>query len=240
MRNWRTFGVSPRTFRGETDLQMNAIHGHTDYHRAYVLSSVEGSGELQLLLDKYWRVRENTELAAFDLRVIRARETLATLQEKGYEITPAQEKLEEIVTMRTELATALRTRNNAGIELSHKKIHAISLEYARIVQILKSTGSSDSRLGQNIDQGIGVMTRSGMVNANLDQSGINTTRAKELVILGKTQILSAQNLSRAHDVDGARAAISDFRDTLKALRDTYRVILVGEDLSQPVARVYCQ
>ncbi|RPI40542.1 MAG: hypothetical protein EHM53_01545 [Methanoregulaceae archaeon] len=225
-----------RSFRGETDLQMTVIHGHTDELRAYVQSSVEGSDELQLHLDKYWRVRENTELAAFDLRVSRVQETIATLRENGYEITPAQEKLEEIVTMRTELATALRTRNNAGIELSHKKIHAISLEYARIIQILKSTGSSDSRLGQNIDQGIRVMTRSGMVNANLDQNGINTTHAKELVIQGKTQILAAQNFSRDHDEDGARAVLSDFRDTLKALRDTYRGILVREDLSQPVAQ----
>ena len=225
-----------RSFRGETDLQMNAIQGHTDELRAYVQSAVGGSGELQLLLDKYWRVRENTELEAFDLRVNRAQEILATLREDGYEITPAQGKLEEIVTMRTELATALRTRNNAGIELSHKKIHAISLEYSRIIQILRSTGSSDSRIEQNIDQGIGVMTRSGMVNADLDQSGISTTRAKELVTQGKTQILAAQNLSRDHDSSGARAALSDFQDTLKALRDTYRGILVREDLSQPVAQ----
>ncbi len=225
-----------RSFREETDLQMNAIQGHTDELRAYVQSAVGGSSELQLFLDNYWRVRENSELEAFDLRVNRAQQTLDTLRENGYEITPAQEKLEEIITMRTELATALRTRNNAGIELSHKKIHAISLEYARIIQILKISGSSDNRLRQNIDQGIGVMTRSGMVNANLDQSGINTTRAKELVTQGKTQILTAQNLFRDHDLNGAREALSDFQDTLKALRDTYRGILVREDLSQPVAQ----
>ena len=120
--------------------------------------------------------------------------------------------------------------------MSHKKIHAMSLEYVRIIQILRITGSSDNRLRQNIDQGIGVMTRSGMVNANLDQSGINTTRAKELVTQGKTQILAAQNLFRGHDLNGAREALSEFRDTLKALRDTYRGILVREDLSQPVAQ----
>ena len=107
-----------------------------------------------------------------------------------YEITPAQEKLEEIVTMRTELATALRTRNNAGIELAHKKIHAISTRIRPDHSAsLKAPRTSDSRLVQTIDQGIGVMTRSGMVNVNLDQSGINTTRADELVMRGKTQIL---------------------------------------------------
>jgi hypothetical protein len=224
------------SFRGETDLQMKAINGHPDELRAKVQSAVEGSIELQLLLDKYWQVRENTELADFDMRVIRAQETLGTLWENGHEITPAQEKLEEIVTMRTELATALRTRNNAGIELAHKKIHATSIEYARIISNLRTTASTDTRIGQTIDQGIGVMTRSGMVNANLDHSGIDITPAEELVTQGKTQILAAQNLSRDRDAEGARALLTEFRNTLKALRDTYRGILVNEDLPQATAQ----
>ena len=138
--------------------------------------------------------------------------------------------------MRTELATALRTRNNAGIELAHKKIHATSIEYARIISNLKSTATTDTRLVQTIDQGIGVMTRSGMVNANLAQSGIDTTRADELVMQGKIQILAAQNQSRDSDADGAKASLSEFRTTLKALRDTYRGILVNEDLPQATAQ----
>jgi hypothetical protein len=225
-----------RLFRGETDLQMQTINGNPDELRARVLSSVDGSLRLQQILDKYWRVRETTELADFDLRVTRAEETLGTLSENGHEIAPAQEKLKEIVTMRTELATALRTRNNAGIELAHKKIHATSIEYARIISNLRTTGSTDTRLEQTIDQGIGVMTRSGMVNANLGPSGIDTTRADELVMQGKIQILKAQNLSRNRDADGARASLSEFRNTLKTLRDTYRGILVNEDLPQATAQ----
>jgi hypothetical protein len=225
-----------RSFRGETDLQMRVVNGNPDTLRTEVQSAVNGSPELQLLLDKYWQVRENSELADFDQRVGRAQGTLGTLSENGHEIAPAQEKLEEIITMRTELATALRTRNNAGIELAHKKIHATSIEYARIICNLRTTASTDIRLEQTIDQGIGVMTRSGMVNTNLGQSRIDTARAEELVTLGKNQILTAKNLSRKNDGAGAKASLSEFRDTLKNLRDTYRGILLKEDLPQTTAQ----
>ena len=228
-------GIS-RSFRHETDLQMRAIKGNPDVLRSEVQSAVDGNSPLQLLLDKYWQVRENTELADFDTRIIRAQETLGRLLENGHEIAPAQEKLTEIVAMRTELATALRMRNNAGIELTHKKIHATSIEYARIISNLRTTASADTRLGQTIDQGIGVMTRSAMVNANLAHSGVDLNQADELVTRGKNQILAAQNLSRNSDVDGARASLAEFRNTLKALRDTYRGILVKEELSQATAQ----
>jgi hypothetical protein len=223
-------------FRRETDRQMTAIHGNPDELRAKVLSAVESSSELQLVQDKYWRVREKTELADFDLRVTQAQGTLATLLENGHEITSAQEKLTEIVTMRTELATALRTRNNAGIEQAHKKIHATSIEYARMIRSLTTSASTDIQFEQTIDQGIGVMTRSGMVNANLNHSGLDITRAGELVTQGKTQILAAQNFSKARDIDGAKESLSEFCITLKDLRDTYRRILVNEDLPQATAQ----
>jgi hypothetical protein len=223
-------------FRKETDIQMTAIDGNPDELRAKVLSSVECSSELQLLQDKYWRVREKTELADFDLRATQAQETLGTLWENGHEITPAQEKLEEIVTMRTELATALRTRNNAGIEQAHKKIHATSIEYARMIRNLMISASTDIQVEQAIDQGLAVMTRCGMVNANLNHSGSDIVQAEELVMRGKSQILSAQNFSRDSDLDGAKVSLSEFRNTTKDLRDTYRRILVNEDLPQATAQ----
>lgn len=225
-----------RLFRAETGLQMKAVNGNPNELRAQVQSAIEDSPELLLLMDKYWNVREKTELADFDRRVTRAQGTLGTLAENGYETAPAQEKLKEIITMRTELATALRSRNNAGIELAHKKIHATSIEYARIISTLKNTVATDTRLMQTIDQGIGVMTRSGMVNINLAHSRVNTSRADELVMQGKIQILGAKTLSHNGDTDGAKASLQEFRTTLKTLRDTYRAILADEDLPHATAQ----
>lgn len=225
-----------RLFREETDLQMKVVNGNAVDLRADVQSAVEGSSELQLLMDKYWRIRENAALNDFDQRVARAQGTHDILAENGHEIAPAQEKLEEIVSLRTELATALRTRNNAGIELAYKKIHATSIEYARMISSLKTSATSDTRIAQTIDRGIGVMTRSGMVNANLAKSGIDTTTADDLVRQGTIQILAAQTLSRDGDNEGAKASLQEFRYTLKSLRDTYRAILVQEDLPLATAQ----
>jgi hypothetical protein len=225
-----------RAFRVETDLQMKKVKGNPDELRAGIQAAVEGSRDLRQLMDRYWQVRENTELAAFDERAIQAQETLGTLSENDYEITPAQEKLTEIITMRTELASALRSRNNEGIELAHKKIHATSIEYAQIARSLRTIASKNTLVGQAIEQGIGVMTRSGMVNANLNHSGIDTTRADELVALGKIQILAAKNQAQSNDITRARSSLSEFRDTLETLRDTYRGILTDEDLPQATAQ----
>lgn len=225
-----------RAFRDETDLQMKAVNGNSDDLRAGIRASVESSRDLQLLMDRYWQVRENSELAAFDERVRQARETLGTLSENEYEITPAQEKLTEIVDMRSELATALRSRNNEGIELAHKKIHTTSIEYAQIARNLRTMASKSVRVGQAIEQGIGVMTRSGMVNAHLNHGSTDTTRADELVALGKVKVLAAKNQAKTNDISGAYSSLSEFRNTLEALRDTYREILIDEDLPQSTAQ----
>jgi hypothetical protein len=138
--------------------------------------------------------------------------------------------------MRTGIAAALRARNNAVVELTHKKIHATSIEYAQKIRNLRAISSIDILLGQTIDQGIGVLTRSGMVNANLNHSGIDTTRAEELVMKGKTQILAVQNMSHDGDVAGARASLSEFQNSLITLRDIYCRILVEKDPLQPTAQ----
>jgi hypothetical protein len=225
-----------RSFRDETDLQMTAASGNPEELRIIIQAAVERNRNLEQLTDRYWLVREKSELASFDQRVLRARVTLGNLSENEYEITPAQEKLKEIVTMRSELASALRTRNNAGIELAHKKIHTTSLEYARIARDLRSMATEDSRLSQTIEQGIGVMTRSGMVNANLTHGGIDVSRPEKLVALGKGQVLAARNQVRNGDIAGARASLLEFRETLESLRDTYREILADEDLPQATAQ----
>jgi len=225
-----------RMFREETEWQMKAVSGNPVALRADIAAAVAASPELPLLMDRYWKIRENTELSEYDLRVNRARGTLSTVSENGHEIAPAQKKLEEIVTMRTELAAALRSRNDAGIELAHKKIHAASVEYARIISSTISTAAGDTRITRTIDQCSGVMTRSGMMNVNLVNNGVDTTRADELVMQGKIQILEAQNRSRVNDNTGAKATLQEFRSTLQALRDTYRKILAQEDLPQATAQ----
>ncbi|MEI8330372.1 MAG: hypothetical protein WCF90_01745 [Methanomicrobiales archaeon] len=66
-------------------------------------------------------IRETTVLADFDECVDHAVAMLTMAWGNGFEITIAQEKLTEIITLRNELATTINTRNNTGIEQTDKK-----------------------------------------------------------------------------------------------------------------------
>jgi hypothetical protein len=134
--------------------------------------------------------------------------------------------------VRTQLETALRTRNDTGIELARRKIHGACIEYAQIIRDLRTTAPEESRLLRILDRGRDLMTRAALVNANLSQAGTEITRADDLVTLGKTQIRGAQNRSLSGNATAARKSLQGFRNTLESLRDTYRRILVNEDLPQ--------
>ena len=67
--------------------------------------------------------------------------------------------------MRDSLANALRARDNTGIEQARETIHAASIEYATAVRSAKKTSSENEQMATILDQSEGVLTRSGMMNA---------------------------------------------------------------------------
>jgi hypothetical protein len=215
---------------------MKAVQGDPVELRAAVQSAVADSREVQLLSARYWQIRETVELADFDQRVAQLEATLTTLSEQGNEITPAQEKLGEIVAMRTGLAAALRARDDTGIELAYKEIHATSIGYAQLVRNIRDTASADARLENTLDTGSGVLIQSGILNADLKHNGVNTTVPDKLVALGKTQLGVARAQIRTGNGTGAQLALSAFRETILSLRDSYRDLLVSDDLPQDSAQ----
>jgi hypothetical protein len=140
-----SFRNQTRQFRDETDVQMKAAHGSAGELRAVVHINADTSMNAKEREDQFWQIRERCELADFDLRVNTSQNTLNILSENGYETAPAQEKLDEIAEMRGTLAGALTLRDDAGIEETHRQIHATSIELARIVKnqqvnLLSTTG----------------------------------------------------------------------------------------------------
>jgi hypothetical protein len=232
----QTFREIADKFHRETSLQMTTALGRPEDLRQVVQTSVRNSVEAKSFENQYWHIRQSAEIAIFDLRLERTQNSLNTLREQGYEISAAQEKLTEITTMRTDLATVLRNRNDAGIEQAHKKIHTASIEYVQAVRDIKRTTTQNTHLHYLLEQGEGVMTRSGMVNADLKSIGITTNQPEKFVTLGNTQIATAQNQINAGDTPGAKATVSEFRETVKDLRDAYREILVTEDLPRLTAQ----
>jgi len=223
------------SFRDETEVQMKAVHGNPVELRALVQSAVTESREVQLLGARYWQIRETAELTDFDQRVAQLEATLATLPEKGNTMSTAQEKLGEIVSMRTGLAIALEARDDTGIEQAHKEIHTTSIELAQVIRNLRDMASADARLSDTLDRSAAALTRSGILNADLKHNGINTTGTDHLVAFGKTQLGVARTRITAGNGTGAQLALSEVRETIISLRDSYRDLLVSDDLPQSSA-----
>lgn len=223
-------------FRRETDAHLNAAGGNPADLRAYVQPAVAGSPAIALLEDQYWSTRSVTELSDFDQWVSQISVPMRQLQVSGYEVTTAQEKLAEITALRDSLANALRARDDTGIEQAREAIHAASIEYARMLRDVQKTRSEYEQMATILEQSTGVLTRSGMMNAELSSLGINCTQAQALIETGHSQISAVQAQVNAGNSREARAAISGFLGTLESLRDAYRQILVREDLPRTTAQ----
>jgi hypothetical protein len=141
----------------------------------------------------------------------------------------------EIITMRNELATVLRTRDNPGIGQAHKKIHAASIGFARTVRELRQNVSQDTSIRQRIEEGRAVMTRAGMVNADLLAQGLSES-AGTYVAVGTTQLAVATTQLDKGNPEGAKTTLLQFRITVESMRDSYRAVLIKEDLPRTTAQ----
>jgi hypothetical protein len=230
-----TLRDSTAAFNNETQVRMKAVPDDQDELRSAVRSAVAASTEVRQLNSRYWQVRSTAELADFDQRTARLGATMASLPANGNEMIPAQKKLGVIIGLRTSLATALRARDDAGIEAAHKTIHTTSIEFAQIIRDLRTLASADVRLGDTIDQGSSAITRSASLNTDLKQRGVNTTGPEQIVAIGRTQIRLVQDQIHGGNLTGVQSELPEVRETLQTLRDSYRDLLAAEDLPRDTA-----
>ena len=221
-------------FSAETQARVSAIHGNPDDLRGITRSETGGSAEVKRLEARYWQTRETADLADFDQRLVQAGKVLATVPANEHGISAARQQLGEIAAMRTDLAATLEAHDDTGIEMAYIKIHAASITYAQAIQDIRAHGSDNARLADSLDQCAMIMTRADRENANLTHAAVNTTGPEHLVALGKEQIASARDRISAGDAAGATSFLPAVGNTTAALRDSYRHILVSEDLPQPV------
>jgi hypothetical protein len=224
------------SFRGETDARLREAGGSPETLRNVVQEATSGNPDVTRAEDRYWETRMRLGLSDFDQWVQQAGSSVTQLQESGYETASSQEKLTEIITMRSTLETAFRTRNDADIDQARKTIHGATVEYAQAIRAAKKIVPEREMEGNLLDQGEGVLTRSGMMNANLTSLGINCSTTRTLVETGHAQIAATMEQVNNGDVRGARNTLAQLNETILALRDNYRGILVREDLPQTTAQ----
>ena len=224
------------SFRGETDARLREAGGNPEKLWRVVQNATSGNPAVAQAEDLYWETRMRVGLSDFDQWVDQAKSTITQLQENGYETTSAQENLTEITTMRSTLEISFRARNDADIDQERKTIHGATVEYAQAIRASKKIVPEREMEGNLLDQGEGVLTRSGMMNANLTSLGINCTKTRVLVETGHAQIAATIAQVNAGDVRGARSTLAQLNETIRFLRDDYRGILVREDLPQTTAQ----
>jgi hypothetical protein len=224
------------SFRGETDARLREAGGNPEILRELVKAAPSGNPVVTRAEDQYWETRMHQGLSDLDQWAGQAESTITQLKENGYETTSAQEKLTEITTMRSTLETAFRTRNDTDIDQARKTIHDATVEYAQTLRGAKKIVPEREMEGNLLDLGEGVLTRSGMMNANLTSLGINCTKTRVLVEAGHARIATTVEQVNAGDVRGARTTLAQLNETIRSLRDEYRVILVREDLPLSTAQ----
>ena len=131
-----------RQFRDETEARLKDSSLNEGDLAAPVSLAVEGDTRAQLLKDEYWMARMVSEPAAFDRYIRESQATLTALQEYGYDVSIAQQKLDRIGKMRSDFIAALSARNFGAAEVNREKIQDASIDFEESVKTIR--GLSDN------------------------------------------------------------------------------------------------
>lgn len=123
-----------RQFREETRWMMGASGGNNEDLNAMVYEAIETDSRTRISEDEYWMARMVAEPASFDRYIRESQATLTTLQEYGYDISAAQEQLDQISVLREEFIGAIRLRNYGAAEITREGIHAASASFEMTVK----------------------------------------------------------------------------------------------------------
>lgn len=134
-----TFRQITRQFQTEIRVQVAAGSLAEDDLDSAVSAAVEGDSRSRLLEDEYWMTRMDSEPAAFDRYIRESRETLFALRGYGYDVAPAQEKLDTIETMRGEFVAALASHDFGTAETIREKIEAEATGFEDCIRVIRAT-----------------------------------------------------------------------------------------------------
>ncbi|MCK9580950.1 MAG: hypothetical protein M0Q92_10965 [Methanoregula sp.] len=138
--------------------------------------------------------------------------------------------------MPANLATALRNRYGTDVPQASPTIYGRSPSINRVIPLIIKSPPDNTQLVEILSRSDGVMTRVRMVNATLRHLGIRCSELDTLAGAGTIQLAAVQEMVRAGNRQGTQTALSRFRMTVTTLCDTYREILIREDLPGEAAQ----
>jgi hypothetical protein len=209
-------------FRIETRSRMTEYNGKGMVLLVRISTKIEeNQGQLDALKEQYWGIRKETVLENFDIRVERAQNLVTILEERGFDISEAQNKLGEINLLRGELEAALDERDN--IEILRVSLEALELskELAEIVRSLQVDIRPRRILQHWVNVGDRVVERTGVIIGELKSLGLDTESLETIHEEAELHLAEAESNLEDGDLVGTAEALAQLVEDLVELRDAY-------------------
>ena len=123
-----------RQFNEETHARMEASSANEEDLAAAVSGATESDARARQLEDEYWMTRMVSEPSSLDRYIRESQGTLTALQEYGYNVAAAQEKLYQITAMRNDFVVALGTHDYGSAKSTWEKIQGASAGFEEQVR----------------------------------------------------------------------------------------------------------
>jgi len=219
------------SFREETRERMSQYDGRPVVLLIRIAERIdEDSERLERLRDEYWESRNRNTLANFDIRVERAQHVLDLLEERGYDVSEAQAKLDEIAALRDELEAALGDQDNAEILRVSLEALELSRQLADHVRDLQVQVPGKSVLQHWVNVGERVLDRTDTIIDELGRLGLDTGELEEVRGEAEGYLALAVKKLEEQDYEAAAEALRDLKDSLLELRDAYLDLVFPEGL----------
>ena len=223
------------SFRSETRSRMSKYNGKVLVLLVRIGEKIEeNQDQLDALKDHYWEKRKENVLENFDIRVERAQNVLDILEERGYDISEAQDKLDEISGLRDDLEAALDERNN--LEILEVSLDALELsrELAEIVRDLQVEVPPSRIVRHCMNVGDRVIERSGVIIDELKILGLDTEELEEIHGEAESHLAEIETKLEDGDLDGAADSLQELKDDILELCNAYLDLVFPEGVPDEI------
>lgn len=217
------------SFRSETQSKMSEYNGKVLVLLIRIGEKIqENQDQLDNLKNQYWENRKANVIENFDIHVERAQNVLIVLEERDYDISEAQNKLNEIKTLRGDLETALGERDN--LEILKVSLNALELsrELAEIVRDLQIVVPPSKIARHWLNVGGRVIERSGVIIDELKNLGLDTEKLEEKHSEATFHLTEIEKKLNDGDLEGAIDALQGLKDDILELCNSYLDLVFPE------------
>jgi len=217
------------SFREETRERMSQYDGRPVVLLIRIAERIDDDSErLERLRDEYLESRNRNTLANFDIRVERAQHVLDLLGERGYDVSEAQAKLDEIAALRDDLEAALVDQDNAEILSVSLEALELSRQLADHVRDLQVQVPGKRVLQHWVNVGERVLDRTDAIIDELGRLGLDIGELEDIHGEAEGYLALAVEKLEEEDYEAVAEALRGLKDSLLELREAYLDLVFPE------------